>query len=188
MTELQRKILGDVVGAIKASSKRDSEGKAGRNVSTLKRDYGIAIRLSEVIPTANALDDFSDAADVDVLGWLLDFPIELARAGMAVEATHLQLVWARIDERANFLGDRAVLLAEAGMREEAIAQIAELNKEFPDDIWVQIKIGDSWWALKDMDQAEERFRWALGAATEDYDREGARERLVDLLEERGKTT
>ena len=132
LTELQQKLLGDVNKAIESSSDRRSGRLVDLNIldaSRLRLDYELALRLSEATPTAKALDDFSDAADLDVVGWLLDVPFELAKAGMVVEATHLQQVWAGIDERANFLGDRAVLLAKAGMKEEAVAQIAELNKD-----------------------------------------------------------
>ena len=84
------------------------------------------------------------------------------------------------------MGDRAVILAEAGGRDEALAQIKENAEHFPDDLWVQIKDGDAFKALKFLPAAEAQYRKAMEMDAEDHGRKGARERLIDLLKETGK--
>ena len=190
MAHVQHEFLEGVRSAVSGFRNRHLTGSlSASNVSaaTLRHDYECAILLSGVTPTAQDLDNLSEAVDLEVGEWLLDLPLELAREGMAVEAAHLQRVWATIFERANFLGDRAVVLAEAGMRTEALQQIRELDVDFADDLWVQIKIGDALRSLNENDLAEVRFRRVLAVATREYDQEGARERLIDILRIQGRT-
>ncbi len=62
----------------------------------------------------------------------------------------------------------------------------ELDREFPDDVWVQIKIGDALYDLHQLDESERRWRKALTMSADEYDNEGALERVIPLLEEQGR--
>jgi len=125
--------------------------------------------LTELEPVAVRFAE-KMAIDEDIVAWSLDLPFELARFGMVQEAAKLGQTWA------NFLGDRAAILAEAGWREEVNRQIEEVLHELPDDVWVRIKIGDAHRALGEMEMAERSYRDALKQTVEDYDRDGVLER------------
>jgi tetratricopeptide (TPR) repeat protein len=108
---------------------------------------------------------------------------------MVDEAVEMCARLAQVDEAENFLGDRAAILTEAGRGEEAIRQVDTNLAQFPEDVWVRIKAGDVYRKLGDTVTAEAVYRHAL-AMTNDfgrsYDREGAVERLVNLLHETGR--
>ena len=69
--------------------------------------------------------------------------------------------YAEIIEAENFLGDRAIILSEAGRQEEALPQLTENFLLFPDDPWVIIKGGGRAWELGQPEQAERLYRQAL---------------------------
>ena len=96
-------------------------------------------------------------------------------------------VWANVTERANFLGDRAVILAEAGLKIETHEQIEENIRLFPDDVWIRIKVGDAHRALGELYESETCYRHVLTISQDDYDRAGVLERLIPMLKELGKT-
>jgi len=60
-----------------------------------------------------------------------------------------------------FLGDRAVILAEAGRREDALRQVEKNLARFPEDAWVRIKAGDVYRELGDAAAAEAAYRHTL---------------------------
>jgi tetratricopeptide (TPR) repeat protein len=135
------------------------------------------------------LEELSAHAGLDISNWLLDLPFDLAAQGMVDEAVEMCARLAQVDEAENFLGDRAAILTEAGRGEEAIRQVDTNLAQFPEDVWVRIKAGDVYRKLGDTVTAEAVYRHAL-AMTNDfgrsYDREGAVERLVNLLHETGR--
>ena len=135
------------------------------------------------------LAELSENTDLDIGNWMLDLPFDLAAQGMVDEAVELCARLAPVYEAENFLGDRAIILAEAGRREEALRQVDANLTQFPDDVWVRIKAGDVYKRLGDMGTAEAVYRDALAMTDEfgrSYDREGAVERLVNLLHETGR--
>jgi len=135
------------------------------------------------------LEELSEYAGLDIGNWLLDLPFDLAAQGMVDEAVEMCARLAKVDEAENFLGDCAVILAEAGRREEALRQVEANLAQFPDDVWVRIKAGDAHRKLGEMETAEAVYHDALAMTDESgrsYDREGAVERLVNLLHETGR--
>ncbi len=135
------------------------------------------------------LEELSEHAGLDIGDWLLDLPFNLADLGMVDEAVELCARLAPVYEAENFLGDCAVILAEAGRREEALRQVEANLAQFPDDVWVRIKAGDAHRKLGEMGTAEAVYHDALAMTDEfgrSYDREGAVERLVNLLHETGR--
>jgi hypothetical protein len=169
-----------------AAASRLEERSSEDSIAVLREHYELSVRLSNLVTTEVEMEELEEVADEDIVGWLLDLPFELARFGMVQEAAKLAQTWAKVTERANFLGDRAVILAEAGWRDEVHQQIEEVLHEFPDDVWVRIKIGDAHRGLGEMEMAERSYRDALKQTVEDYDRDGVLERLVPLLENLGR--
>ena len=116
----------------------------------------------------------------DIESFLLDMPFSLARYGLIEEAINIGRWFADFsDQPYNFLRDRGCILAEAGRKEEAIKQIEENLRRFPDNVWVIINAGDALYALGDK-KAEEFFLKAYGMAEEEYDKLGALERLINF--------
>ncbi len=148
----------------------------------------LAMELRECLkPIPEPLAALEQEIDMDVQGWLVDLPFALARHGFIDEAITIGTRYAEMIEAENFLGDRAIILAEAGRREEALAQLTENFLRFPDDPWVVIKGGDVHDVLKQPEQAERLYRQGLElAGDDDYARAGAVERLVPILDEAGR--
>jgi hypothetical protein len=61
---------------------------------------------------------------------------------MADEAVEIGNLFAEVHSPDNFLGDVAVILAEAGRREEALDRISKNLERFHDDAWVILKCHD----------------------------------------------
>ncbi len=97
---------------------------------------------------------------------------------------------ATVEGADTYLGDRAMILAEAGRREKALQQVEEILVRFPDDPWVRINAGDVHEALGDLTSAEATYRQAL-ALTDTLgpssERSAAMERLTHLLQKAGRT-
>jgi len=159
----------------------------------LRRYYALAMELHAAIEKRDsdrlsAFRTFDIAIGRgDIMDWILDLPSRLAEEGLTDEGEVLAKAWSEIAEPENLLADRALILAEAGREGDARAQVQENLNRYPDDVWVQIKAGDAYYALKDFASAEGRFRKGLEMAEDDYDRDGAVERLIPLLRESGKT-
>lgn len=116
----------------------------------------------------------------DIEGFLLDMPFRFARYGLIDEAINIGKWFADLSEQPqHFLRDMGCILAEAGRKEEEIAQIEENLRRFPDDIWVIINAGDALYALGDK-KAEDYFLKAYEMAEKEYDKLGALERLISF--------
>jgi tetratricopeptide (TPR) repeat protein len=116
----------------------------------------------------------------DLLGLLLVLPLVLADAGMVAEAPALALQLSFI-EPGHFLGDCAVLLAEAGQREAALEQVRENLESMADDPWVEIKAGHAYTLLGEASEAEALFRAALEHTPDHQERAAAVAHLSALL-------
>jgi tetratricopeptide (TPR) repeat protein len=140
-------------------------------------------------PRLELLDQLTEHSTVDIGWWLGEIPFALARFGMVEEAAELCARMAAVREVENFLGDRAVILAEAGRREDALRQVEKNLVRFPEDAWVRIKAGDVYRELGDAAAAEAAYRHALEMTPADepsFDRDGAVERLICILDETGR--
>lgn len=150
----------------------------------------VAREMGDLLPLARKVEGFhrfDPYLDNRLWDWLIPLPLNLATDGHVDEASRLALAWSGIEGEAdNLLGDRAVLLAEAGREADAREQVRENLERFPEDVWVRIKGGDSLRALKDVRGAEAFYRESLKMADDRYDREGVLERLIPLLEDTGR--
>jgi tetratricopeptide (TPR) repeat protein len=163
-------------------------GEPSLSAEQAKTHWTLALEVREhLTQTPDPLPRLEDEIDMDVSEWLLDLPFNLANHGLVDEAVTLGARYAEVTEAENFLGDRAVILAEAARREEALTQVTDNLTRFADDPWVTIKSGDVYEQLGDLDQAERLFRQGLElAGDDDYTRSGAVERLIPLLDRLGR--
>ena len=169
---------------------------APANSEEAERHWAIAQAVMDLVaprdgdPRLDLLDELTERSTVDVGWWLGEIPFALARFGMVDEAAELCARMAAVREVEYFLGDRAVILAEAGRRDEALRQVEKNLIRFPDDAWVRIKAGDVYRELGDAAAAEAAYRHALAMSDADepsFDREGAVERLICILDETGRS-
>jgi predicted Zn-dependent protease len=122
----------------------------------------------------------------DLRSMLADLPLALARAQRVDEGAELALTLSFIDP-AHFLGDRAILLAEAGRKEQALEQVTDNLASLPGDAWVQIKAAKVHSLLDDPARAEALVRAALTQPTDDATRDSAVDGLLELLDGQGRS-
>jgi len=122
----------------------------------------------------------------DIEGFLLSFPFELARHGLADEAVNIDRWFADISSQPqNFLRDMGCILAEAGRRQEAFLQVGENLERFPNDVWVVINAGDAMDSLEEKERAEKLYLKAYGMAGSRYDKADVIQRLIEFYREAG---
>jgi tetratricopeptide (TPR) repeat protein len=141
-------------------------------------------------PRLELLDELTERSTVDIGWWLGELPFALARFGMVDEAAELCARMASLREVENFLGERALILAEAGRGDEALRQVDKNLVRFPADPWVRLKAGDVYRELGDAAAAEAAYRHAVDMSPSDeasVDRDGAVERLICILDETGRS-
>jgi tetratricopeptide (TPR) repeat protein len=174
---------------------RGLENASDRDQSTppsaeqLRADAELALELAARL--TGRPEVFAELMSRDVLSdvWLIELPMALAWRGLVDEAVRVGDALAQLDEdnQAMFANDIAVILAQAGRGEEALARVEQNLRRFPDDMWTQIHAGDVHLALSDRSSAEQAFRDALAIARAHGDASGiadANERLIRLLAER----
>lgn len=154
----------------------------------LRADAELALELAARLTGQPEM--FAELMIGDLLSdvWLIELPMVLGHAGLVEEAARVGDALAELDQdnSAMFASDVAVILAEAGRREEALARVEQNLRRFPEDLWTQIHAGDVHLALSDRAAAEQAFRAALAKARSHGDASGvadANERLVRLLGE-----
>lgn len=161
---------------------------------SLREQYALAkcfyesLLKPDGIPDNQLFEDIAMSVEADVMGWIVELPLALHDHGGTVdEAVEIGTLFADIHSPENFLGDVAVILAEAGRREEAFERISRNLERFHDDAWVIIKAGQAYQTLKETDRALVLYRRAYGMTSPlSYDRDGVLERLVPLLKELGR--
>jgi len=83
-------------------------------------------------------------------------------------------------------GDRAVILAQAGRRDEAVALVAKNLEQAEDAALAEAKAGDAYRALGESDAAEAYYRRSLAEAKTAFERSEAVLRIVSLLSDAGR--
>jgi tetratricopeptide (TPR) repeat protein len=164
----------------------DRDRRTPPSEAELRADAELALELAARLTGKPEM--FAELMITDGIGdiWLIELPMALAWRGLVDEAVKVGDALAELDHdnRAMFGNDVAVILAEAGRGEQALARVEQNLRRFPDDLWTQIHAGDVHLALSDRARAEQAFRDALAMARAHGDASGiadANERLVRLL-------
>lgn len=184
--EEAEKRLGELLPLARRVDEAIADNPSGLSREELARRCALAFELHETVVRDRSKTRLFESYLPDLLGWLTPLGMNAAGQGLTDEAARLTAAWSDIMEPEVFLGDRAVILAEAGRSAEAREQLEENLELFPDDDWVQIKAGDAYRALKDLPAAEKCYRRGYEAAEDAEDRSAAAERLVETLRESGK--
>ena len=168
------------------ASDRDRRGP--RPEADLRSDAELALELATRL--AGEPEVFAELMVADVLSdeWLIELPMALAAGGLVDQAVAVGDALAELDQdnSAMFASDVAVILAEAGRRQQALARVEQNLSKFPDDVWTHIHAGDVHLALTDHASAERAFRDAITVARSQGDASGiadANERLGRLLQD-----
>jgi FAD/FMN-containing dehydrogenase len=168
------------------ASDRDRTGP--RPEAELHFDAELALELAKRL--TGEPETFAELMVADVLSdvWLIELPMALAAGGLLDQAVAVGDALAELDQdnSAMFASDVAVILAEAGRRQQALARVERNLSRFPDDVWTHIHAGDVQLALSDEASAERAFRDAITVARSQGDASGiadANERLGRLLDD-----
>ncbi len=175
-------------------------GQYPQNLEEAERHWKIAQAIMDLVapregpPRPDLMERLDDHAGMDVGAWLLGLPFSLASLGRLDEALEIGARMSPVCDTRSYLSDRAVILAEAGRRDEALRQVQHNLAAFPGDVWVHILAGDAHKRLGDVAAAEAAYRRAMAVAeegrgtSEDWedDRADALDRLLDLLDQAGR--
>jgi len=142
-------------------------------LSALAEDSGLFFRL----------DDWLLERSLSVR--LLDLPLQLAHAGEFERGIALARGLKFVD-RELMQGDLAIVLAKAGRREEALAQVAQSLDSAEDAALVEAKAGETYRALGDLPAAEAYFRRSLVEAKTPNERMQALIRIAGCLIDQGR--
>lgn len=143
----------------------------------------LARALGEDLRTLFELDQ--RAASDGLLLRVLGLPLELAAAA----EFDLALAVARafsFAARAELDGDIAVILASAGRRDEALAQLERNLAAAKNPYIAEAKAGDTYRALGELDAAEAYYRRALAVTVNESDRTEAVLRMTSFLLDSGR--
>jgi tetratricopeptide (TPR) repeat protein len=179
-------LVDAVIACVENSVKESFEPDHEEHVSLVRDQYNVAMELSKLVTSKDMVYDLSMSTIYDLYAWLFDLPFTLARFGMVEEALNLGETWAKIDDADIFLGDRCVILAESGLKDQTYKQIEQLLKDFSDNAWVRIKIGDAYAEFGEWEKAEQTYRYVLSMPNNDDGHDGAVERLITLYKRTGR--
>ena len=164
----------------------DRDRSRPQSEAALRSDAELALELAARL--ADRPEAFAELMVADVLSdvWLIELPMALASGGLLDQAVAVGDALAELDQEnsAMFESDVAMILAEAGRRQQALARVEQNLHRFPDDVWTHIHAGDVHLALTDQASAERAFRDALTLARSHADASeiaDANERLARLL-------
>ena len=118
--------------------------------------------------------------------WLLNIPLALGQAGLIELLDEVGEALTQLSPRnaAMYASDAAVVFAEAGEADKALARVEANVRAWPDDLWVRILCGDVYARLSDPVRAEEQYRHAVDmarAGSDPSDVEDAYGRLAEFL-------
>ena len=175
--------LDEVVGRFSNLSENPDEyGKLFHEQIELTQELYDFITRSDGKSDTETLEKIFWKAKADIQGWLMNLPFDLAARGMVDEAVEISQRYSEVYGTETFLGDLAVIFAEADRKEEACKQVDDNLNRFPEDVWIIIKAGIVFKTLKDNEKAIELYKRAYGMTESGtFEREVALERLVPLL-------
>jgi uncharacterized protein YecA (UPF0149 family) len=170
-----------------ATDETEPAGPPEAIVSLLRELSQAALELARALEqdeeALHELDEWSQ--ERELLPRLMELPLGLAAAGELDSALAVARAFTFVAAEP-FNGDIAIIFAESGKREEAIAQLESNLKQFPHSWLTAMKSGEAFEALGDAAAAEASYRRAMTRAGDDSEVEEASYMLADLLEEMGR--
>lgn len=164
----------------------EAEGGRALPPATLRRHYDCAVQLFYHHAGTEWVATVSDALNKDVSSWLLDLPRALRTAGFIDEAIDHANRWSMVEHRAAYLSECAAILGMAGRAGEMNSRIDIVDKEFPEDVWAQMRCGDALMSIGDAVGAEARYRRVFALSNDRHDRVGVVERMIICLRSQGR--
>jgi hypothetical protein len=157
-------------------------------VSVLRELAKAALELAGALEEdAEAVFDLDEwSAERELLPRLVELPLGLVNAGELDSALAVARAFAFVAPEP-FKGDVAIILAEAGKRDEAVAQLAANLAEFPESFLTAMKAGEAYEALGDPVAAEASYRRAITLGRDPREREEASAQLVGFLDDAGRS-
>jgi hypothetical protein len=152
-----------------------------REVSEVALD--LAAALNEDDEALLELDEWFQ--ERDLLPRLIELPLGLLHAGQLDSALAVARAFTFVVPE-SFNADVAIIFAESGKRDEAIAQLEANSKDFPDVFVTAFKAGEAFETLGDAASAEAAYRRALTLAQDRTEQEEALAQLVGFLEDSGR--
>ena len=165
----------------------EPEDAPDRSAPILSESADLALALLSALAQDSALffklDEWLLERSLSVR--LLDLPLQLAQVGEFERGVALARALVFVD-RELMLGDLAIVLAKAGRREEALAQVALSLDSAEDAALVEAKAGETYRALGDLPAAEAYFRRSLVEAKTANERMQALIRIAGCLIDQGR--
>ncbi len=143
----------------------------------------LAVALKEDEDAAHELDQWSGRRDL--LPRLVELPLALVAVGELEGALAIARAFKFVAPESSD-ADIAIILAESGKRDEAVAQLAANLEKFPDSFVTALKSGAAYEALGDAAEAEAFYRKASTLAEDEDDEEEAFSHLVGFLDDAGR--
>jgi uncharacterized protein YchJ len=144
---------------------------------------GLASELRGDVQRFAQLD--AQLKDARFVARLLELPLQLAGAGQLDSALSIARGFAFIAPD-TLRGDEALILARAGLREEALALVASNLAQAQDIPSAEAKAGDAYRALGEVDSAEAYYLRSLSESKTSLERSEAVVRLVSLFSDTGR--
>jgi tetratricopeptide (TPR) repeat protein len=143
----------------------------------------LAGALEEDAEALHELDEWSQGREL--LPRLVELPLGLILIGELDSALAVARAFTFVAaESCN--ADIAIIFAESGKRNEAIAQIESNLRQFPDSCLTVTKAGEAFEVLGDTVAAEASYRRAMALAEDGTEEDEALSQLVGLLEDMGR--
>jgi hypothetical protein len=144
----------------------------------------LADALGEDDQALGDLDEWSH--ERELLSRLLGLPLALVSVRELDSALAVARAFAFIAPE-SFNADIAIIFAESGRRDEAIAQLESNLKQYPESCLTAIKAGEAFEVLGDMAAAEDAYRRAMDLAEDDAEEDEALSQLIALLDDTGRS-
>jgi tetratricopeptide (TPR) repeat protein len=161
--------------------------RAVRSAGSLPEAAHAALALARPLAEdLRALFELDQRAPNDALLLrVLALPLELSAAGEAELALSVARAFL-FAARPELSGDIAIILARAGRRAEALAQLDSTLSAASEPYVAEVKAGDTYRALGEPDAAEAYYRRAWAIAGNDSDRGEAVLRITSFLLDSGR--
>ena len=173
--------------ALLAMNREAAKASSAARLDQLRKMAPIALALgAELNRDLRRFAELSVQVGVSELAeCVLDLPLSLAGAQQTEAALAVALSFEFLAPD-KLRGDRAVILAQVGRRDEAVALLTLNLEQAEDTALAEAKAGDAYRALGEEDAAEAYYRRSLAESKTPFERSEAVLRIVSLLSDSGR--